>query len=540
MPPPGDRNTSDAIAGVPPPARDFPPRIGKYQVLAEIGGRTGQARVFRAYHPDLDRNVAIKLSHEPVAAGTGERDLLVREAQTLASLDHPGLPRVYDVDFWDDRPFLVLELLEGRTLDQIAHDHPLTPRRAARIVAQVGRTLAYLHKEGVVHRDVKPSNIFIDDDGKPRLIDLGLALVRDSQRNDHCEEGQGVGTPRFLPPEQARGDAQAIGPRSDVFALGAVLFWLLTGRGPYERAEGAAAPAHRAWRRVVEECIARLDPAREEFARALQGDIDWTPIDRPGIPSTLRWLCRRAMDPDPSARYATALTFAKQLERFVRRPAMLKACFAAAAVAFAVVLGFILAPVGGDRSASPSETDAHGLVAYQFGRGKFPLSAPPLESGDSLTLEWLVPKDLEPSLFWIDAEGKVFPQTVGVLETTEAGARVRYPADPTKFQEVIGAAGTEVLILCARRGQAASEAEIREALGAPSPWPVLPESTLLKFDKGRVWMETPPGAASTASTRSPGRQVPAPEAARVRADDFRRRLAERFDFISGVAFPHVR
>ncbi|WP_405015083.1 serine/threonine-protein kinase [Kitasatospora sp. NBC_01539] len=189
----------------------------------------------------LQRPVALKVFRTGTGREAAERFAL--EGRTLARLRHPGLVEVYDYGEWDERPFLVLELVEGPTLQEVLAREPLSPVTAARLGARLARTLSFVHGRGVVHRDVKPSNILIGDGGAPRLADFGVARL--SGDAAVTRTGFVVGTPAYLAPEQIRGrQAQ---PAADVYALGLVLVECLTGRREYRGAplEAAAARLHR-------------------------------------------------------------------------------------------------------------------------------------------------------------------------------------------------------------------------------------------------------------------------------------------------------
>ena len=169
-----DTSVSRSLAGSAPA---LPAAIGKYRVV-QLLDQGGQAFVYRGVHPTLGHDVVIKLSRQVLEAGAAERDQLVAEGRILAELDHPHLARVYDLDFHEGRPFLVMEYVRGLNLEQYVRQQPVSPRRAAELVAALGQALALVHRRGVIHRDIKPRNILIGEDGRPRLIDFGLAHVR--------------------------------------------------------------------------------------------------------------------------------------------------------------------------------------------------------------------------------------------------------------------------------------------------------------------------------------------------------------------------
>ena len=204
---------------------------GKYRIIGPLG-RGGQGLVYRAVHLKLQRDVAIKLARKPLGEQGIDHDLLVKEARLLADLKHDNLVQVYDLDVHEGCPFLAMEFVRGCTLHQRAQQQRLASWRAAELVAAVARAVAYLHSRGVVHQDLKPANILIDEAGRPRLIDFGLARLRDVWSDDR--QGPSGGTLAFMAPEQARGEQARVDSASDLFALGGVLYFLLTGHAPFE------------------------------------------------------------------------------------------------------------------------------------------------------------------------------------------------------------------------------------------------------------------------------------------------------------------
>jgi serine/threonine protein kinase len=279
-----------------------PVRIGKYLVVELLDGG-GQAQVFRVMHPELARELALKLGRRPIAApreaGTsGEagplQAALLHEGRLLARCDHPNLVRVFDLGIHEGRPYVVMEYVPGLTLKQFARQHRSGPREAARLIAELAGAVAYLHAQGIVHQDIKPRNVLIDERGRPRLIDFGVA------RWDHAWSGDGDdwsgGTANYMSPEQAMGQSDRIGPWTDVFGLGALLYHLLT-LGPLYR--GAS-----------ETSVVRQ--ARE---------AGYLPI-RDLAPSTPRGLARivhRALAAEPERRYRNAAEMEAALRRFLAR-----------------------------------------------------------------------------------------------------------------------------------------------------------------------------------------------------------------------------
>lgn len=253
---------------------------GRYRMGDRLGGGA-VADVYRAIDDRLQRPVAIKVFRGDAADQLQRHEA---EMRTLAALDHPSLVTVFDAGTDEDsgRPFLVMQLVEGPTLGAELRSGSLTPERSARYGAELAEALAYVHERGLVHRDVKPANVLISEDGRVHLADFGIARLVDSAHE--TKTGDVLGTPAYFAPEQVAGET--VGPLADIYALGIVLFECLTGRRPFE---GTA----------VEVAMARV--AREP-------DI---PAD---LPDSWRGLLAAMTRRDPSAR-PTAVQVASALRR---------------------------------------------------------------------------------------------------------------------------------------------------------------------------------------------------------------------------------
>ena len=203
--------------------------LGDRYLLGEVIGRGGMADVYRATDQLLHRPVAIKVLRD-TADDESDRRRFTAEATTLARLNHVNLVMVLDAGITAEQPYLVMELVDGPTLGSRGQDGPLPVDEVGKIGAQMADALAYAHREGVVHRDVKPGNVLLGSDGRARLADFGIArLIGDTVR--HTKTGHAIGTPAYLSPEQVLGDE--VTPAADVYSLGLVLLEALTGERAY-------------------------------------------------------------------------------------------------------------------------------------------------------------------------------------------------------------------------------------------------------------------------------------------------------------------
>jgi formylglycine-generating enzyme required for sulfatase activity/anti-sigma factor RsiW len=263
--------------------------ITGYEIQGELG-RGGMSIVYQARQLRPERLVALKMLSSGNPASAERRARLLAEADAIARLQHPHIVAIYEVGQHEGVPFLALEYLAGGTLADRLGGRPLPAREAAELVATLGRAVQYAHENGVIHRDLKPANILYDADGRPKISDFGLAK---HERPDLTATGDVLGTPSYMAPEQAGGD-RTVGPAVDIYALGALLYELLTGRPPFRAA-------------TVLETLEQVRTEEPVPPAQLQ----------PGLPRDLETICLKCLHKEPSRRYASAADLSADLERFL-------------------------------------------------------------------------------------------------------------------------------------------------------------------------------------------------------------------------------
>jgi tetratricopeptide (TPR) repeat protein/tRNA A-37 threonylcarbamoyl transferase component Bud32 len=283
--------TSGSATGPFEPLDGKRPDIPGYDVQA-ILGRGGMGVVYKARHSRLNRLVALKMLQAGAYAGAQERARFQREAQVVAGLRHANIVQVYDVGDHDRCPFFTMELLEGGSLVQALAGTPQPAREAAALLVTLAGAVEAAHQAGIVHRDLKPGNILLTAQGTPKVADFGLARYFEGEAALTLS-GTRMGTPSYMAPEQVSGKAGTIGPATDIYALGALLYEMLTGRPPF-RGETAAETE----RQVIHE--EPVSPSRLNTK----------------VPRDLETICLKCLSKEPQRRYASAAALADDLIRF--------------------------------------------------------------------------------------------------------------------------------------------------------------------------------------------------------------------------------
>ncbi len=298
---PGVAAPNEVVTDITPPStgRDtkIPKAFGRYRI-EDCLGRGGMGAVFRAHDTQLNRTVALKI---PFLGDDGDdtRQRFFREARAAATLHHANICPVYDVGEYQGLPYLTMAFVEGKSLAKVLTDGPLVaPAQAALLVRKLALAMQDAHAHGVIHRDLKPANVILRPGGDPVIMDFGLARRGDDRASEGLtRQGDVIGTLEYMSPEQLEGNNAAVGPKADVYALGVLLYEVLTGKRPFTGNTVS----------ILTAILMKPPPPPSEL--------------RPGVPPRLDEICAKAMARSPDERYASMAEFAAALTEFVRAPA---------------------------------------------------------------------------------------------------------------------------------------------------------------------------------------------------------------------------
>jgi serine/threonine protein kinase len=466
-----------------------PASFGKFQVVRVLGGG-GQASTLLALDPDLRCHVVLKLYHR--ARNPEEQEVVLREGQALARVRSPYVAQCRGVERQDGVPALVVEYVPGRDLKAQQKARPLGVNEALELTRQLAEGLAAVHACGLLHRDIKPGNVLVGDDGRPRLVDFGLAVPAASA------ELAGVsGTLAYMAPEQARGEAERIDSRTDVYGLGAVLYELLAGRPPHQ------------------------GNSREELLRAARaGDVVPPRQVNSRVPRAVNDLCLRCLAKDPAQRFASAAEVAGAVRRLqwrrrLRWPLAAAALLLAALVAVLPVVSRLW-PSTATQSAVETAAlkGSIDVVVTEPGNPRRHLlhlhdpAARPLQKGDEVRVVAELNRPAYLYVLWIDTRGKVgpvYPWLGGEWERPEqerAVQRLSLPEKPGDIWPIKpGPAGMEALVLLAREAPLSPEVDLAKALGDLGPQPLLDEMDVAWFENGELVRGEPERAPNLKEAR---------------------------------------
>lgn len=268
-------------------------QVGDYQLSQELG-RGGMGIVFKAHQTKLNRTVALKMILSGRMASKNELERFYSEARSVARLCHPNIVSIYDVQEVDGHHFYSMDYIEGSTLESVAKSGNLTEQQIAKFVNLIAQAVEYAHQNGILHRDLKPANVLVDSEDQPHVTDFGLAKQLEDE-SGLTQSGTILGTPSFMSPEQAAGRNEEVGPTSDVYALGAILYFLLTSKPPFHGKTGA-------------ETITKVIHDQPRPLRSFNSRLS----------RSLVTICEKCMQKDPKQRYQSAQELAVELERFLR------------------------------------------------------------------------------------------------------------------------------------------------------------------------------------------------------------------------------
>jgi eukaryotic-like serine/threonine-protein kinase len=284
-------------SGTRPDSDDVPAAFAGYTIEGEIG-RGGMGVVYKVFDPNLRRCVALKVLLNAEHASEEDVERFFREAESAASLQHPNIVPIHELNIHKGQHYYTMDYIEGEPLDLLLEDRQLSPRQAMEVALKVARALGYAHSKGVVHRDLKPGNIIVDAAGEPKVTDFGLAKMLGADRapggRSLTVSGAIMGTPSYMAPEQAAGRSKDVDRRTDVYAMGCMIYEMLAGEPPFSGSD-----------------------AMDTLARHVQ-EMPTAPSRRGAkVASDAETICLKCLEKEPGRRYQSAVELAEDIRRFL-------------------------------------------------------------------------------------------------------------------------------------------------------------------------------------------------------------------------------
>lgn len=519
-------NQAGDTNGGPRETIDIPAAIGKYKIMRRLGAGA-QSSVFLAWHPDLSKTVVIKLGH-PIGAEVPEvYERFLLEARTLASLNHPHLIKVHDLDVFQGRAYLVMDSVRGRTLDVWLRDERPTSPRIALLFEKLAQGVAAAHRAGILHLDIKPNNILVDEQGEPHLIDFGLARSCDAwERGSDMDFGI-TGTFLYMSPEQASGALGKLTAQADIFGLGATLYHALTGKPPYS--------------------VDSLDRIRQKV-RA--GDWDTVALKHSNAAPQLKSVCRSALKVDPAARYATMEEFAAALRpKRMSTSTVMASIVATAAVAILVVslasnlrkpAAVLPETTASAATSAPSETETPIPVVAPMKVSVWDktadryldlVSSVPMKNGDEVKIEVEIPPGSHALLLVLTSDGEL--RELARLAPATHLQYLRFPAATESAAPLTGKPGSEVLLLFAGNGESISTESLRQLPALMQAWPEIPDLTVIRAtSEGVSFLQRDKDFGAAVGRKDPVEQIVS------QLEELRRHAASKRLQLEALVFEH--
>ncbi|MFV1964563.1 MAG: serine/threonine protein kinase [Pirellulaceae bacterium] len=528
-------------AGVEPPSSpyDIGRQVGRY-VIRDRLGQGSFGTVYAAWDEELERTVAIKTPRAEAVASSSDAERIIAEARAAGKLQHRAIVPVYDVLRDEDgMPLIIMEHVQGATLRERMQTERLPCGEVIRLLIEVAEAIDYAHREGFVHRDLEPGNIALDERGKPRILDFGLALHVSAQSS---KAGESAGSLAYMSPEQVRGESNWLDGRADIWALGVMLYEMLAGQCPFHGED---------IEQLLEEILAR-DPRPPR-----QIDSQISP--------ELERICLKCLQKLPSDRYATAGDFADDLRKVLSEldpekgsipvdrdqgPHRRARRVTVIALAIALVFGSIsfgwwfVSAHNASRTATEARVDLRlwgGAQTHRNGVSIRERQTLPLRPGDLVRLEAQFSEPLHAYLLWIDTEGRVAPVYPWISGDWSRRAMLEEPVEQIALpaagdrawtvQE--GPGGVESVVVLARDAPLPQDFDIRKELGDLQPQTDPCDLKFLELKNGRFRR----GQAGNTRSVNLKKTESIHDAVLANQQQIADRLGEHFSFHYSIHFP---